>query len=513
MTIALAMMVKNEEAVIEACLRSAATFIDRWVILDTGSTDRTKEIVAETLEGIPGEIFDAEFVNFGVTRSVLMAHANATDSDYLMLLDADMEVDYQPGGPFPDLTADVYEGRLRTGPLDYTLPILVRNDRAWRYEGVAHSYLACDGPWYSEQLPGLRIIDGSHTSQEKIRRDLDLLTAEHARNPLDARTAFYLAQTYYDLDMHAEAIAMYRHRAYLDGWDEETFYARYRLGALLCEHVSFAAGAKELLAAWEMRPHRIEPLRVLANAANSVADKYPMPVDRLFVGANHYRQPEPLEPAVMPPFPQIAPTRLRRRPHVTARKGLDPRDVSAIIPTRGNVDLRPVIDSLPYTDIVLWNNAERDHDYRAFGRYAAIPETKNPVIFWVDDDVIFTAHDELLAAYEPGRLVCNMDDDWIDGAGYRDRCGMQGAGSLCDADLPAKIWAGYLAAHPWDDDALTEADFVFGALVPFTVVDLGYQAREFADDPDRLYTQPGQTARKHMMIDRCRALLEETVPA
>lgn len=515
-TVCLTMMVKDEAAAIERCCRSALPFIDRYVILDTGSTDRTKEIIRETLDGIPGEIFDGEFVNFGVTRSVLMAHANATHSEYLLLLDADMQVVYEPGGRLPDLTAPVYEGRLKTGPIDYALPFLVRNDRAWRYDGVAHSYLASDTPWDSEQLPGLRIIDGSHTTQEKILRDLELLSAEHTRNPLDARTAFYLAQTYYDLDMHAEAIAMYRLRAHLDGWDEETFYARYRLGSLLCEHVSFAAGAQELLAAWEMRPWRIEPLRVLANAANSVADKYPLPVDRLFVGYHHYLQPEPeLKPLglIVPEFRPISPSRLRRRARVTARRGLDPRDVSAIIVTRGNVDLEPILATLPYDDIVVWNNAEREHDLKVFGRYAAIPETRNPVVYWQDDDVVFTAHDELLKAYEPGRLVCNMDQGWIDGAGYGDFLGMVGAGSLCDATIPAEIFARYLAKHPFDDDLLLECDFAFGTMAPFKRVDLGYEPRPFTDDADRLYQQPGQTERKWRMIDRGRAMREETIAA
>ncbi|WP_159077753.1 hypothetical protein, partial [Mycobacterium tuberculosis] len=137
-----------------------------------------------------------------------------------------------------------------------------------------------------------------------------------------------------------------------------------------------------------------------------------------------------------------------------------------------------------------------------FGRYAAIPATRNPVIFWVDDDVVFTAFDELLAAYEPGRVVCNMDQAWIDGAEYGDFLAMLGAGSLCDAHLPTEVFARYLAEHPWDDDFLTEADFAFGVLAPFTRVDLGYETRSFTDDPDRLYTQPGQTERKWRMIAR-----------
>lgn len=509
-TVGLAMIVKDAEDSIRACLDSARPFLDHWTILDTGSTDATKEIVEEVLGGLPGMLYEGEFVDFGTTRSQLMGLAavapvtSVRPSDYLMLLDADMQVDHE--GDLPELTAAVCEGTVRTGPIDYALPILVRNDRAWRYEGVAHSYLACDQGYEGEVLPGLRIIDGSHTTEAKLRRDLELLSAEHARNPTDARTTFYLAQTYLDLDMIPEAIQTYRTRAEQTGFDEETFYARYRLGALLCEHVSFAAGAEELLAAWRLRPQRIEPLRVLANVASNVADKAPIPDDRLFVGYGHYAKIE----VGVPPLPVIAAGE-RRRPRMTRLKGLRPSEVSAVIVTRGNVDLDPILASIPYEEVVIWDNSKRERDLKAFGRYAAIPETTNPVIYWQDDDVLFTAHDELLAAYRPGQLVCNMDESWVEACGYRGLVGMQGAGSLCDASLPSEVFARYLEEHPWDDDALTEADFIFGVLCPFTVVDIGYSAFDYADGPDRLYTQPWQQERKWKMIERCRELLP--VPA
>jgi hypothetical protein len=38
--------------------------------------------------------------------------------------------------------------------------------------------------------------------------------------------------------------------------------------------------------------------------------------------------------------------------------------------------------------------------------------------------------------------------------------------------------------------------------------DLGYEVREFADAPDRLYQTPGQTERKRMMINRCLQMMQ-----
>ena len=46
-TITLCMIVKNEEKVLKRCLESISDLMDEIVIVDTGSTDRTKEIAAK----------------------------------------------------------------------------------------------------------------------------------------------------------------------------------------------------------------------------------------------------------------------------------------------------------------------------------------------------------------------------------------------------------------------------------------------------------------------------------
>ena len=52
------MIVKNESHVIRRCLDSVRPFIDSWVIVDTGSTDGTEDIIREHLKDIPGQLHE-----------------------------------------------------------------------------------------------------------------------------------------------------------------------------------------------------------------------------------------------------------------------------------------------------------------------------------------------------------------------------------------------------------------------------------------------------------------------
>lgn len=287
MTIALVSIVRDAEETIAEMIESARPLISRWVIVDTGSTDRTVKVARKALRGLKGELHERPWVGFGHNRTEALELARGS-ADYLLTLDADHRLHID--GDLPELTADEYLIRIR-GNMEWRLPLLLKGDRFWRYEGVAHSYLVPDGPATEANLDCLSVDGGPGASPEKLQRDISLLAAEHGRNPLDARTVFYLARSFDDLDRHAEAIHFYRLRASMNGWAQERFYARFRLGILLCEHVSYWEGAQELLTAAQMLPERAaEPIRALANAGHAVADKVVAPADGLFVHRNMYRE-------------------------------------------------------------------------------------------------------------------------------------------------------------------------------------------------------------------------------
>lgn len=82
-SVSLCMIVKNEEDVLERCLKSVAGLVDEIIIVDTGSTDRTREIATH----FTNQIFDFPWQDdFSAARNEAFSHASM---DYCMWLDAD----------------------------------------------------------------------------------------------------------------------------------------------------------------------------------------------------------------------------------------------------------------------------------------------------------------------------------------------------------------------------------------------------------------------------------------
>lgn len=82
-TISLCMIVKNEEKVLARCLDSVADLVDEVIIVDTGSTDRTKEIAACYTKAI----YDFVWIDdFAAARNFAFSKANM---EYIYSADAD----------------------------------------------------------------------------------------------------------------------------------------------------------------------------------------------------------------------------------------------------------------------------------------------------------------------------------------------------------------------------------------------------------------------------------------
>ncbi len=142
-------------------------------------------------------------------------------------------------------------------------------------------------------------------------------------------------------------------------------------------------------------------------------------------------------------------------------------DVSACLVTRGDVDMQPIIDTLPEgVEVVVWDNSVED-DHGVYGRYMAIHRATRPVIITQDDDCLVRNWDELLEAYRPGIVVGNMQNDPPRLRFYNDTT-MLGWGAIFDRELPFLAFARYAQFYPIDWAWMTScgAEITFPMLTP-----------------------------------------------
>lgn len=267
-TICLNMIVKNESKVIERSLSSVKPYIDYWVIVDTGSTDGTQEIIKKFMKGVPGELYERPWINFSHNRNEALQLARPK-ADYLLFIDADDILTYSDGFHWPNLERDSYSMNIQYGNLFYARTQLIKSSLDWRWEGVVHEALVSSQAASKETLNGVTmvIVGGGDRSNdpEKYLKDAKMLEAALETDPNHTRNMFYLAQSYRDAQKPELAIKYYNKRVQMGGWDQEVFWSLYQIakiqeGMNVPEETLF----KSYYDAFQYRPSRIEPLFRLA---------------------------------------------------------------------------------------------------------------------------------------------------------------------------------------------------------------------------------------------------------
>lgn len=269
-TICLVMIVKNEMGVLKRCFDSVHKYIDTWFICDTGSTDGTKEFIRNYFKdkGIPGTLQEDEWVDFGTNRSRAVK-GGYNKADYLLLMDADFIFCLKdPNFKKSNLDLDGYQIKYEGG-LDYRQLLFVSGRKKWRYIGVTHEYIHCDGVKKISNLDSFTFnhkCDGGNRN-DKFERDVRLLKKGLEDEPDNSRYMFYLAQSLKDLGKYDEAVIYYEKRVEKENWPEEVYYSLYQIG--LCKlksGKSFEEYSDALLKAYEYRPSRLEALHYLVNS-------------------------------------------------------------------------------------------------------------------------------------------------------------------------------------------------------------------------------------------------------
>lgn len=297
------MIVKNEAPVIRRCLNSLQHLIDYWVIVDTGSTDGTQEIIQKYLQNIPGELHERPWLDFEHNRNEAMALAKGK-GDYLLVIDADDQLVFSDSFSLPALKADLYSVLQREG-VDVTfrehhIYLLIRNDGCFEWKGVLHEYLSSSMPRKNAMLEGVYCLyggDGNRSKDpSKIQKDIALLQEAIRRSPNDSRNVFYLARTYWSIGEHSSALDWFTRRVQMGGDPIEIYHS---LLYIALSQKMLNKSEKTFLdsfsVAYAFRPSRLEPVYEMARYYNQsnrfleayallkLVEKVPLPQDNLFV--------------------------------------------------------------------------------------------------------------------------------------------------------------------------------------------------------------------------------------
>ncbi|WP_163859566.1 tetratricopeptide repeat-containing glycosyltransferase family 2 protein [Paenibacillus elgii] len=233
LTISLCMIVRDEEATLSRCLTPLCELVDEMIIVDTGSTDGTREIALS----FNARLFDFTWIyDFSAARNFAFEQAT---KEYIMWLDADDVLEpedcqrlsrLKQSADFPyDSVTMLYhltfddEGR----PV-HTMRRnrLVRRDRNFRWIGAVHEYLAVSGNIYHSD------IAVKHSKNKPFTdRNLQIyLNRRHNGEAFPPRDQYYFANELFDHGRYEEAVKEYE--TFLEGgagWSEDRISACHRL--------------------------------------------------------------------------------------------------------------------------------------------------------------------------------------------------------------------------------------------------------------------------------------------
>ena len=299
-TVTGALMVKDGEATVAAALDSVRPMIDSLTVFDTGSTDRTLDVIYAwcEAEGLVLNVIEGEFEDFATSRNRLLDEARK-HGDYFLMFDAD-EV-WVGNKTLPPLALDIHVVNY-DGPVSYAHPRIISSTFPCYFEGRVHAALTWDEEASGTTLTDLFIEhhgDLTHgDAAERIRRDIALLTEDLEAGVDVKHTLFMRGKAYEGVAEWGAARADYEARLeFEDEGSEEQYYSAWRLGCILIEKFGEVdMGADMLYSAWMNRRGRIESIRALARYLNAVADATPIPeTDMVFVHRDEYQRPSQQE--------------------------------------------------------------------------------------------------------------------------------------------------------------------------------------------------------------------------
>ena len=181
-TISVCMIVKNEEAVLARCLNSLQGIAEEIIIVDTGSTDRTKEIAAKYTD----KIYDFTWIHdFAAARN--FAFSKAT-KEYIYSADADEVLEEKDRQKFMQLKQVLLPEieivqMVYVNPKDCNMvynftkelrPKLFKRLREFRWIDPIHETVSLDPVVYDSEIEIMHLPEKLHSARdfEAMQREL-----------------------------------------------------------------------------------------------------------------------------------------------------------------------------------------------------------------------------------------------------------------------------------------------------------------------------------------------------
>lgn len=173
-TVSLCMIVKNEERILARCLDSLKGLMDEIIIVDTGSSDRTKEIAAAYTDRIYDFIWTGDFSearNFAFSKA---------EMDYIYSADADEVMDAENREAFLrmkqvllpeiEIVQMYYANQLANGTIynyDKELrPKLFKRNRTFRWQGAIHEQVGITPVIYDSEICIQHLPEENHKDRD-----------------------------------------------------------------------------------------------------------------------------------------------------------------------------------------------------------------------------------------------------------------------------------------------------------------------------------------------------------
>jgi glycosyltransferase involved in cell wall biosynthesis len=238
MLISLCIIAKNEEKFLEKCLDSVKETVDEIIIVDTGSTDKTKEIAGK----FNAKTYDFEWCDdFSKARNFSLQKAT---KDWILILDADETIAKKDLGKIKKLIQDkdilgykfITRNYTNNASISEFIPAdksyeesekyagwfpslkirLFQNKKSINFEGIVHELVEPS----IEKLNGkVKIVDipihhfgDSDQSAYKRKREFYLSLCEEKvkQSPQDIDALFGLGLVYKELEKYEDAINTFK---------------------------------------------------------------------------------------------------------------------------------------------------------------------------------------------------------------------------------------------------------------------------------------------------------------